>query len=196
MSYEDDIRAELALGWIMKSRRKRLEKELAKITAGNAQPITDTQPKHAPTAAPQGAGSDIFIDGDPAFRAATRAALDKLKGTPSWALASQLKGIKQVTEADIGNSEVGGYLSEGVFHCGPTWWQGDITRYASGIAHEGYHASRPHEIGTEAERGAFRAQAQALREMGAPRHVIAEFERDAANPTHHLNWKGPARRAA
>jgi len=195
-SREESIRAELASGWIMKSRRKWLEKELAKITAGNVQPATDMQPKHAPTAAPQSAGGGIFIDGSPEFRAATRAALDKLKGTPSWALAAQLKGIRQVSKEDIGNREVGGYLSDGVFHCGPGWWQSDVTRYASGIAHEGAHAARPDIKGTEGERMAFKAQAQALREMGASSSLIDRYEREAANPTHHLNWRGPARRAA
>jgi len=196
MSREDDIRAELALGWIMRSRRKWLEAELAKITTA---PKIEIRPNTAapqkPAEAPRAAEGQIVIEGSPEFIAATEAALRKLQGTPSWVLATKLKGIRQVSSADIGSSEVGGYLSEGIFHCGPTWWQGDATRYASGIAHEGAHAARPDITGTEGERFAFKAQAQALREMGA--HGLAQkFDREAANPTHHLGWKGPARRAA
>lgn len=191
---EEDLVRELSRSWLSKSDRKWMERELAKIrAAGSPQ---RPQQSERPAEARAGAEGQIFIDGSPEFVAATEKALTLLQGTPSWVLAARLRGIKQVSSADIGNSEVGGYLSDGVFHCGDEFWRNSAVHYASGIAHEGAHAARPDVIGTEGERMAFKAQAQALRELGAPAHLVNKYERDAANPTHHLNWKGPARRAA
>lgn len=196
MSYEDDIRAELSLSWIMKSRRKWLEKELARVTAAPKVEIrpNPVMPQKA-TEAPMAAEGQIVIEGSPEFIAATEAALRKLQGTPSWVLATKLKGIRQANEGDL-TGEVAGYLSEGIFHAGQAFWRADAIEYAAGIAHEGAHAARPDITGTEGERFAFKAQAQALREMGAASSRVNAYEREAANPTHHLNWKGPARRAA
>lgn len=196
MSYEDDIRAELSNSWIMRSRRKWLEAELARITASKqASPTSQETPPHARRAATQPSSDTIAIDGSPEFIAATEAALRALQGTPSWILATHLRGIKQISSADIGNDKVGGFVRDGVFFCGDSWWRADTKHYASGIAHEGAHAARPDVTGTEAERMAFRAQVQALRELGAPSRLIEHYEAEARNPTHHLGWTG-ARRAA
>lgn len=199
MAYEDDIRAELALTWIMKSRRKWLEKELARVTTAGVPAVETRRPNavatQRPAEAPTARGGELVIEGDARFIAATEAALRKLQGTPSWVLATKLRGIRQVTADQIGNSEVGGYLDDGIFHCGPSFWSAAPEHYASGIAHEGAHAARPDVAGTEGERMAFAAQAQALREMGASRSLISRYEAEAANPTHHLNWKGPRRAA-
>jgi len=197
MSYEDDIRAELALTWIMKSRRKWLEKELAKISAAGSPRIEIRPDLAAPqraAEAPRSAEGQIAIDGSPEFIAATEAALRKLQGTPSWVLATKLKGIRQANEGEL-TGEVSGYLSDGIFHAGQSIWRSSAVEYASGIAHEGAHATRPDLTGTEAEKMAFKAQVKALREMGAPQRIISHYERNAANPTHHLDWTGPRRAA-
>lgn len=195
---EQSIRAELALSWLPRSRRKWLENELAKITAAGSPRVEirpDSVGPQKPIEAPRSTEGQIVIDGSPEFIAATEAALRKLQGTPSWVLASKLRGIKQVDDSHIGNSEVGGYLSDGIFHVGQSFWRAGPVQYASGIAHEGAHAARPDVSGTEGERMAFKAQAQALREMGAPSGLVNRYEREAANPTHHLNWNGPRRAA-
>lgn len=196
MAYEDDIKAELALSWVGRGRRKWLEKELARIQgapkADAPQAVADTpQPRSAAPAMP---GDQIVIEGKPAFIRATEEALRLLQGTPSWVLAAKLRGIRQVSAAHIGNSEVGGYLKDGIFHCGDVW-RADAKQYASCIAHEGAHAANPRAGGTEGEKIAFKAQAQALRELGASAYLIDHYEQNARNPTHHLGWKGASRAA-
>lgn len=195
MAYEDDIKAELALSWVGRGRRKWLEAELAKVqgaSAGASIPIRSEPPAQQPrTAAPVMPGDQIVIEGSPEFIAATEAALKSLQGTPSWVLASKLRGIRQISNDKIGNSEVGGYLQGGIFHVGDAPWRNGVQRYASDIVHEGAHAANPSVSGTEGERLAFKAQAQALKELGASGSIIAHYQQQAENPTHHLNWKGP-----
>lgn len=194
MAYEDDIKAELARSWVGRSRRKWLEAELAKVqgaSAGASIPIrsepTTQQPR---TTAPVMPGDQIVIEGNPEFIAATEAALKSLQGTPSWVLASKLRGIRQIEQSKLG-SEVGGYLQDGVFHAGDSVWRSDVKQYASGIVHEGAHAANPRVSGTEGEKVAIKAQVQSLKELGASGSMIAHYQRMADNPTHHLNWKGP-----
>lgn len=194
MSYEDDIRAELSNSWIMRSRRKWLEKELARVTAQAPVRIEVDRPQVAE--APQQAaaeqapsGGSIAIEGSPEFVRATEAALRKLQGTPSWVLATKLQAIKQVDPRTL-SGQVGGYLQDGIFHVGDVW-RADTKQYASGIAHEGAHAANPHASGTEGERIAFRAQVKALKELGASSFLINHYEEQARNPTHHLGWTGP-----
>lgn len=203
MAYEDDIRAELALSWVGRSRRKWLEAELAKITASGPQVARQAPPQQviastpASHSAPARANDgQIFIEGTPQFRAATEEALRLLQGTPSWVLVSKLRGIRQVSAAHIGSDEIGGYVENGIFHCGDGPWRASSKQYASCIAHEGAHAANPTISGTAAEKIAFKAQAQALRELGASQRLIDHYEAEAANPTHHLRWKGPNRKAA
>lgn len=195
MAYEDDIRAELGLSWVGRSRRKWLEKELARIqgtTAGANIPIRVEPPtQQARSAAPMMPGDQIVIEGSPAFIAATEEALRRLQGTPSWALAAKLRGIRQVDPSTL-NGEVGGYLQDGIFHVGDVW-RADTKQYASGIAHEGAHAANPRASGTEGEKIAFKAQVQALKELGASSYLIGHYQQQADNPTHHLNWTGPRR---
>lgn len=196
---EEDLVRELGRSWLAKSDRRWMERELAKIRASGASIPAADQPKHAPTAghtaAPKAGEARIAIEGSPEFIRATEKALAALQGTPSWVLATHLKGIRQVSDDVIGNSAIGGYLKDGIFHVGNSSWQNNSTRYASDIAHEGAHAANPQTFGTEGERIAFKAQAQALRELGAPASVVSHYEAEACNPTHHLGWAGPKRAA-
>lgn len=201
MAYEDDIKAELARSWVGRSRRKWLEAELAKVqgaSVGASIPIRSEPPAQAVgqptqqprTAAPMAPSTEIVIEGSPAFIAATEAALRSLQGTPSWVLASKLRGIRQIEQSKLGG-EVGGYLQDGIFHAGDSVWRSDVKQYASGIVHEGAHAANPRVSGTEGEKMAFKAQVQSLKELGASGGIIAHYQRQADNPTHHLNWRGP-----
>lgn len=198
MSYsEADLVRELSRSWLSRSDRRWMEAELAKLRGASA-PIS-APVKHAPVTRPQAAtqptqpaGANIVIEGSPAFIKATEDALRLLQGTPSWVLATKLKGIRQVSAEKIGNPNVGGYVENGIFHAGDPSWRNDTTMYASIIAHEGAHAiDRSNSNGTARERFAFQKQAQALRELGASRSAIAAVEAHARNPTHHLTWNGP-----
>lgn len=194
MSYsEADLVRELSRTWLSKSDRRWMEAELAKVRASGGAPSSPVQTAtpRPQERAPQPSGDAIAIEGSPAFIAATEAALKRLQGTPSWSLVAGLHGIKQVSSDQIGNSEVGGYLKDGIFHVGDSTWRNDARHYASDIAHEGAHAAHPHAMGAEGEKIAFCAQVKALTELGAPRSVIGKYESYAQNPTHHINWNGP-----
>ena len=196
MAYsEADLVRELSRSWLSRSDRRWMEAELAKIRAASAG--TGAPIKHAPSSRPQAAqppGDQIVIEGSPEFIKATEDALRLLQGTPSWVLATKLKGIRQVSAEKIGNPGIGGYLENGIFHAGPPSWRNSPTIYASKIAHEGAHAIDHHNTnGTDREKFAFTAQLKAMKELCAPRASIAECERHMRNPTHHLNWTGPRR---
>jgi hypothetical protein len=197
MSYEDDIRAELSNSWIMRSRRKWLEKELARVTAQAPARIEVDRPQvaEAPqqaTAEQAPSGGSIAIEGSPEFVRATEAALRKLQGTPSWVLATKLRAIKQVSSEHINDERIGGYIQDGIFHVGDKIWRRCATAYASAIAHEGAHAVDSRNVDqTDRECFAFQAQLKALKEMGASRALIDECAAHAANPTHHIGWVPP-----
>lgn len=180
------IRAELSRSWMMRSERRRLEKRLAEIEG--AQPAEVAAPQPQSTAEASGPG----IEGNAAFIRATKKALGLLKATPSWNLGQQLRGIRQTSGLP---PSIGGYVKDGVFHAGEGSWNADAKLYASIIAHEGAHVAGGHTVtSTENEQAAFRAQAQALRELGAHWTTVAAYDRMAENPTHHIGWTGPDRR--
>jgi hypothetical protein len=170
---EQAILAELQRSWISRSDRRRLEQQLAALRqAAGSSPVA-----HADSY------EGIRIEGDSAFVRATKAALAKLRGTPSWALAKELRVIKPASDARPGT---GGHVQDRVFHVGSAMAQTDPTLYASTIVHEGAHARDGHRSGTEAERLAFRAQGKALAELGASHSLRSWCARQAEDPKHHL----------
>ena len=127
-----------------------------------------------------------IITGSPEFQEKTSAALDRAFSLKCGApLVSKIREIRESSEVW---KNAGGYIEGGVFHVFRDSWNASTDQYASGIVHEGWHAANPNVFGSEAETGAFLAQAEAMREMG--HHGLADYyEREAANPTHHILWE-------
>lgn len=190
MSYEACIRAELASSWIARPRKAWLEKELAKLLGGSPhqqKAPNEVSPCHIPTAAPATANrcEHLSLVGGDDFVRATKRAIAYIRPVPSWRLVLHLTSLR---DAGRNFTYAGGYVSSGVFTVAKSTWSADSKNYASAMAHEGCHASRGCAYGAEEERYAFAAQIQALREMGASRSMIAEYENHLRNPIHQVGW--------
>lgn len=189
----DEIRGHLASAWLMRDDRRRLERQLAAIerapaahpeARANCTPAPDPAPAAAVTAPQQphaGAHYEhIAIEGEPAFVAATRAALDRLRPTPSWETARHLSTIRQTSDESA-------YAAGTVCCVGRDMWSDPVT-YAGTIVHEATHVARGCQFSTEEERVAFTAEARALRQMGAPWSAVSAIQAQARSPTHHIDW--------
>jgi len=150
------------------------------------------QPAHptqvATTAQNQARGhrfEHITIEGDERFIHHAHNALEKLKQTPSWSYAEHLDTIKQDNEP---SPLISAYASGKTCAVTKNANIADPHWFAGTIVHEGAHVARGCAFGTEEERIAFGAEAEALRQMGSPHRHIADAEAHQRNPTHHHKW--------
>jgi hypothetical protein len=180
--------------WIGRSDREEAERRYrrpapaepcAVTTTPAVEPVELAEAHAAPAASASGETFEhITMDGtDPGFFSKTREALELLREAPSWELMKHIRTIRQTEETSENSS---GYVSGDTIVARRTMWDTDPYELAGSYAHEGSHASRGAEYSTEEERLAFGDEAQALKEIGAPSHLIAAARAHQRNPTHHI----------
>jgi hypothetical protein len=178
-----DLEYWLASNRLSRSDRARLEQELA--DSGRALVVHEADgPRLVPESSwhlnpGRGESYENFrIDGPTDFVRATKKALGLLRGTSAWPWMAHVTRIGTCDTGGLG----GGWCVYTEVEFTEASWRDDAREYAARIAHEAVHASGVDGSGA-GEAKCLGVQAQALRELGAPRASIERIERMAANPT-------------
>lgn len=128
--------------------------------------------------------SGIQIWGTAPFVEATKAALDKLRTLPQFALIR--RDIGRIEESRCSGMSV----RQRVFHVGSQTWHAETAWYASTISHDAYHVEveTKHggplaDAGSE-ETACLNFQSGVLAAMGAPEMMVKYVDRLAKHPTY------------